>query len=66
MDPEVPGLGWLAGQGGSGIMTAPAAARAVASLIANGALPDDLKDFGIAPEMLSPSRSALRADATPS
>jgi D-arginine dehydrogenase len=62
MDPEVPGLCWLAGQGGSGIMTAPSAARAAASLIEAGALPADLKTLGITPEMLSPSRPALRSE----
>jgi D-arginine dehydrogenase len=63
MDPEVPGFCWLAGQGGSGIMTAPSAARAAASLIVDGALPADLKTLGITPEMLAPSRPALRTEA---
>jgi D-arginine dehydrogenase len=63
MDPEVPGLCWLAGQGGSGIMTAPSAARAATSLIVDGALPADLKTLGITPEMLAPSRPALRSEA---
>jgi len=62
MDPEVPRFCWLAGQGGSGIMTAPSAARAAASLIVDGAIPADLKAFGITPEMLAPWRPALRAD----
>ena len=63
MDLEVPGLCWLAGQGGSGIMTAPSAARAAASLIVDGALPADLKALGITPEMLAASRPALRSEA---
>jgi D-arginine dehydrogenase len=63
MDLEVPGLCWLAGQGGSGIMTAPSAARAAAALIEDDALPEDLKALGITPEMLAPSRPALRSDA---
>jgi D-arginine dehydrogenase len=63
MDLEVPGLCWLAGQGGSGIMTAPSAARAAASSIVDGALPADLKTLGITPEMLAPSRPALRSEA---
>jgi D-arginine dehydrogenase len=63
MDLEVPGLCWMAGQGGSGIMTAPSAARAAASLIVDGALPADLKTLGITPEMLAPSRPALRPEA---
>jgi D-arginine dehydrogenase len=63
MDPEVPRLCWLAGQGGSGIMTAPSAARAAASLIVDGALPADLKNLGITPELLAPSRPALHSEA---
>lgn len=35
-DPHVEGLFWLAGQGGFGIQTAPAAARLAAALIAGG------------------------------
>jgi D-arginine dehydrogenase len=62
MDLEVPGLCWMAGQGGSGIMTAPSAARAAASMIVDGALPADLKALGITPEMLAPSRPALRSE----
>lgn len=41
-DPDVEGFFWLAGQGGTGIQTAPAAARLAASLITAGAPPDDL------------------------
>jgi len=63
MDPDVPGLCWLAGQGGSGIMTAPSAARAAAALIADAALPENLKRLGITPEMLTPARPALRTRA---
>jgi len=62
MDLEVPGLCWLAGQGGSGIMTAPSAARAAASVIVDGVLPANLKALGITPEMLAPSRPALRSE----
>ena len=61
MDPELPGFFWLAGQGGFGIMTAPAAARAAASLIVDGALPADLVALGLTPEQLSPARAALTA-----
>jgi D-arginine dehydrogenase len=56
MDPGRPGFFWLAGQGGFGIMTSPAASRAVAGLIINDRLPDDLEALGLRPEMLSPSR----------
>jgi D-arginine dehydrogenase len=54
----------LAGQGGFGIMTSPSAARAAASLIVDGALPADLKALGITPEMLAPSRPALRSETS--
>jgi D-arginine dehydrogenase len=60
MDPELPGFFWLAGQGGFGIMTAPAAARAAASLIVDGSLPGDLEARGLTPEQLSPARLAVR------
>jgi D-arginine dehydrogenase len=64
MDPEVSGLCWLAGQGGSGIMTSSSVARAAASLIADGTLPADLKILGITPEMLAPSRPSLRSEVS--
>jgi D-arginine dehydrogenase len=52
----VPGFFWLAGQGGSGIQTAPALARAAAGLLVDGVLPDDLLGLGIAAEDLMPAR----------
>ncbi|HEY2815218.1 MAG TPA: FAD-binding oxidoreductase [Acidimicrobiales bacterium] len=55
-DPEMPGLCWLAGQGGYGIQTAPAMARAVASLVLDGRLPDDLVAVGVSEADLSPAR----------
>jgi D-arginine dehydrogenase len=58
MDPEIPGFFWLAGQGGFGIMTSPAAARAAAALIVEGALPGDLAALGLTREQLSPARLA--------
>ena len=58
MDAERTGFFWLGGQGGFGIMTSPAAARATAGLIVNGSLPEDLKAIGLTPEMLSPERLA--------
>jgi len=61
LDPEISGFCWLAAQGGFGIMTAPSAARAAASLIVDGALPADLKSLGVTPEMLAPSRLARDA-----
>jgi D-arginine dehydrogenase len=47
---------WLAGQGGYGIKTAPALARAAASLIFGGNLPDDLAALGIERQDLAPAR----------
>jgi D-arginine dehydrogenase len=59
MDPERAGFFWLAGQGGFGIMTSPAAARAAASLILTGSLPADLEALGLTPQQLSPARLGL-------
>jgi D-arginine dehydrogenase len=56
MDMVLPGFFWLAGQGGYGIMTSPAMARAAASLIVEGRLPADLAATGLSPEDLSPAR----------
>jgi D-arginine dehydrogenase len=56
MEQAVPGFFWLAGQGGYGIQTAPAMARAAASLVFDGMLPADLLALGLRPEDLTPSR----------
>jgi len=55
-DPVVPGFFWLAGQGGYGIMMAPALARAAASLCQDGKLPTDFISLQITVEDLSPTR----------
>jgi D-arginine dehydrogenase len=55
-DPVVPNFFWLAGQGGYGIMMAPALGRATASLIVDGVLPDDLVASGLQTSDLSPLR----------
>ena len=47
---------WLAGQGGFGIQTSPALARATASLVRDRGMPSDLVDRGIAEADLSPQR----------
>ena len=52
MDPAAEGFFWLAGQGGFGIMTSPAAARTAASLIVHGSLPPDLEELGLTEEQL--------------
>jgi D-arginine dehydrogenase len=55
-DASLPGFFWLAGQGGYGIMTSPAMARATAGLIFEGRLPDDLSALGLSAQQLSPER----------
>ena len=59
-DDEAPGFFWLAGQGGYGIQTAPAAARAAAALIDGRPLPADISGLGVDAEALAPWRSSLR------
>ena len=61
-DPELPGFFWFAGQGGFGIMTAPAAARALAALVTRSGLPADLREAGLEEADLAPGR--LREPAT--
>jgi D-arginine dehydrogenase len=53
-DPHVPGLFWLAGQGGFGIQTAPALARLAAALIRDD--PGSATSLGVDPADLSPTR----------
>ncbi len=55
-DPAVPGFVWCAGQGGYGIQTAPAAARAAAALLHGRPLPEDLLALGLDAAALGPSR----------
>ncbi|CAB5525219.1 Monomeric sarcosine oxidase [Pseudomonas putida] len=55
-DPQVPGLFWVAGQGGYGIQTSPAMGQASAALVRGEALPDHLHGFGLTAAMLSPAR----------
>ncbi|MEM9712599.1 MAG: FAD-binding oxidoreductase, partial [Actinomycetota bacterium] len=61
-DDEVPGFFWLAGQGGTGIQTAPAAGRLAGALITDGAVPDDLVALGFGADAVAPSRSDLRRE----
>jgi D-arginine dehydrogenase len=62
-DPQVPAFFWLAGQGGDGIQTAPAVARAAGALLLGRPLPADLADLGIDVGDLAPDRPALRGAA---
>ncbi|MGZ3402838.1 MAG: NAD(P)/FAD-dependent oxidoreductase [Phenylobacterium sp.] len=55
-DAETPGFFWLAGQGGYGVQTAPAAARTAAALARGGPLPADIAAQGVTAEALSPAR----------
>ena len=57
-DDEVEGLFWFVGQGGYGIQIAPALARAGASLVRSGHLPDELIDRGLEPAALDRRRLA--------
>jgi D-arginine dehydrogenase len=55
-DQHVPGLFWVAAQGGYGIQTSPAMGQASAALVRGEALPEQLSRFGLDAEMLSPAR----------
>jgi D-arginine dehydrogenase len=55
-DPQVEGLFWCAGQGGYGIQTAPALARAAAALAKHEKLPADVVAEGLTATDLSPHR----------
>ena len=59
-DTDVDGFFWMAGQGGYGIQTSPAAARCAASLVRESGVPADLADRGLRAERLAPSRTGLR------
>jgi D-arginine dehydrogenase len=55
-DPDQPGFFWLVGQGGAGIQTCPALARAAASLVLGQPLAPALTDLGVSADALSPAR----------
>ena len=56
-DPEASGFFWLAGQGGYGIQTAPAAARLGAAMVLGRPVPADLVARGLDPTLLAPRRT---------
>nr|WP_280322873.1 FAD-dependent oxidoreductase [Sulfitobacter faviae] len=58
-DPEGEGFFWLAGQGGYGIQTAPALARAAAALVRGAEIPGDIAAEGVTEEALSRDRAGL-------
>lgn len=55
-EPAAPGFFWLAGQGGTGIQTAPAYGSLLASLVTGEQLSDTLIEAGVDPTMTSPRR----------
>lgn len=59
-DPLVDGWAWCVGLGGTGIMTAPAAARSVVQSIDTGHLPDDVVDAGGVEAAVLPDRLGRR------
>jgi len=65
-DTRAEGLFWLAGQGGYGIQTAPAAARLAAALATHEPVPQDIADLGLSARDLAPQRLIARASLSPS
>jgi len=55
-DESAPGFFWIAGQGGYGIQTAPAAGRLVASQVRGDELPPELAELGFDAAQVSPNR----------
>jgi D-arginine dehydrogenase len=55
-DSAAPGFFWLAGQGGYGVQTAPAAARVAAALAQGRPIPADVAEAGVTLKDLSPAR----------
>ncbi len=55
-DPLEPSFVWCAGQGGFGIQSSPAAARAVVSLVDHGDLPEDVLALGGEAAAITPDR----------
>lgn len=58
-DPTAENFVWHAGQGGYGIMMAPALAQALAALCQDGTIPDDFSSSGMDIANLSPLRASL-------
>jgi D-arginine dehydrogenase len=55
-DAVAPGFFWLAGQGGTGIQTAPALSRFAAAQVLGRPLPPELAEIGLDAGQLSPAR----------
>ncbi|MEY8839669.1 NAD(P)/FAD-dependent oxidoreductase [Cribrihabitans sp. XS_ASV171] len=54
--PMVPGFFWMAGQGGYGIQSAPAAAELAVSMIRGAAVPAHIAEQGLEPGRVAPGR----------
>jgi D-arginine dehydrogenase len=55
-DPTARGFFWLAGQGGTGILTSPGYGSLLASLVTSSSLSDDLISSGVDPTLTDPRR----------
>jgi D-arginine dehydrogenase len=60
-DNDAPGFFWLTGQGGYGIQTAPALARAAAALIQGESIPADIAAEGVSAESLGATKQVVSA-----
>ncbi len=60
-DPDAPGFFWIAGQGGYGIQTAPAAAKLAASLLRHSAPHSDVDLASVSPARFHRSQRAASA-----
>ncbi|SFQ69478.1 D-arginine dehydrogenase [Roseivivax halotolerans] len=57
----VPGFFWMAGQGGYGIQSAPAAAELSAALVQGRPVPAHITDQGLEPRRVAPGRTMVTA-----
>lgn len=57
--PDAEGFFWLAGQGGYGIQSAPAAGRLAAALALGGDAPAEIVDHGLNPADIAPGRAGI-------
>jgi D-arginine dehydrogenase len=60
-DERTTGFFWLAGQGGYGIQTAPAASLLASVLVSEGRVPEALVAFGVDEALVSPDRFTRRS-----
>lgn len=55
-DDQVDGFCWMVGQGGTGILTSPAAGAAIAAIVGGDPLPEFVATMGLTADMLAPRR----------